>query len=409
MKITDVKTVLLTGPITNDPSLLVFRKLRSAAFIEIHTDTGHVGVGETYIGYFAPEIIPEVVNFFKPILTGITDRQLEPATLYKRMLHCARFWARTGVAVSIVAGIEAALWDLRGKLDNKPVHELLGGAKHDRLLSYATGAVSNHPWPELHAKIDRYRSVGFRCAKFGAGWYDTHTKKAFTENSAEAWATMEVEKLESIRKHIGSDFKICMDAHMDNMHVPDLKPWDVATAKAVLEAVEPYDLLFFEEPLDYDQPEGYAELCSSTRIKVAGGECLTTPKEFQRWADLKSLDIAQPDASYIGISAFIEVARMFDKIGSQVAPHAWSAGAGVMANLHAAFASPNVAIVELPPLGSPLHTEIWAPGMRFDDGYVLPPEAPGLGVQLTDEIKNRFPFIPGSGEFNPVPGKLEMM
>ena len=409
LKITDVKTVLLTGPLTNDPSLLVFRKLRSAAFIEIHTDAGHIGIGETYIGYFAPEVIPQIVDFFKPILTGVTDEQLDPALLHRRMLHCARFWARTGLGVSIVAGIEAALWDLKGKLENKPVHELLGGPKYDRLLCYATGSVSNYPWPELHRKIERYRDAGFLCAKFGAGWYDARNHSVFNENSPQAWAEMEVEKLESVRKYIGRDFVMCMDAHMDNMHVDGLKPWDVDTARTVLKAVEPYDLFFYEEPLDYDQPEGYAELCRSTSIDVAGGECLTTPKEFSLWAKHKALDIVQPDAAFIGITPFIEVANMFHAQGSRVATHAWSGGVGVMANIHAAFASPGMAICELPPLGSPLHTELWAPGMRFENGHLLPPQAPGLGVQLTDEIKNRFPFIPGSGEFNPVPGKRDMM
>ncbi len=70
MKITDVKTVLLTGPSTNDPYLLECRKRRSAAFIEIYTDSNLIGIGETYAGYFCPEIVPEIVNFFKPILIG---------------------------------------------------------------------------------------------------------------------------------------------------------------------------------------------------------------------------------------------------------------------------------------------------------------------------------------------------
>ena len=70
MKITDVQTVLLTGPCTNDPFVLEVRKRRSAAFVEIHTDTELLGIGETYVGYFFPEVVPEIVEFFKPILVG---------------------------------------------------------------------------------------------------------------------------------------------------------------------------------------------------------------------------------------------------------------------------------------------------------------------------------------------------
>ena len=75
-----------------------------------------------------------------------------------------------------------------------------------------------------------------------------------------------------------------------------------------------------------------------------------------------------------------------------------------MQNIHAAFVCPNPAILEIPPLAGPLHTEIWGDGYRFEDGYILPPQAPGLGVQLTEATKARYPFQPGSGEWNDVPG-----
>jgi L-alanine-DL-glutamate epimerase-like enolase superfamily enzyme len=77
-----------------------------------------------------------------------------------------------------------------------------------------------------------------------------------------------------------------------------------------------------------------------------------------------------------------------------------------MQNLHAGFAAPNTLILEIPPAAGPLHTELWGDSLVMRDGYVLPPEAPGLGVHLTDTIKARYPFVPGTGEFNSVPGKL---
>ena len=98
MKITDVRTVLLTGPCTHDPWVTAIRELRSAAFIEVHTDAGLIGIGETYTGYHAPEIVPAVVDFFKPILVGLGDDELDPRELWKRMYHCGNFWARNGVS-----------------------------------------------------------------------------------------------------------------------------------------------------------------------------------------------------------------------------------------------------------------------------------------------------------------------
>src|SRR6187551_2813048 len=131
MKIIDVCTVLLTGPSTNDPYIHEVRKRRSAAFIEIITDSGPVGIGETYAGYFCPEAVPAIVEFFKPILLGQNVDNIPE--LWQRMYHCGNFWCRVGLGTIVLNGIEAALWDLKGKLLNQPVHALLGGAKHKQL------------------------------------------------------------------------------------------------------------------------------------------------------------------------------------------------------------------------------------------------------------------------------------
>lgn len=123
MKITDVKTVLLTGPISNDPWMRSMRACRSASFIEIYTDQGLVGIGETYLGYFFPEVVPVIVDFFKPILLGA--EALEVPVLWERMYRCGNFWCRNGMGAMALAGIEGALWDLQGKVEQKPVWELL--------------------------------------------------------------------------------------------------------------------------------------------------------------------------------------------------------------------------------------------------------------------------------------------
>src|SRR5437773_8322561 len=131
MKITDVETLLLTGPCTNDRLFSESRKLRSASFIEIHTDTELIGLGETYAGYSCPEPIPAIVDFFKPILVG--QNVDDVPELWNRMYHCGNFWCRVGLGAIVLTGIEAALWDLKGKIEKKPVHGLLGGCKHKKL------------------------------------------------------------------------------------------------------------------------------------------------------------------------------------------------------------------------------------------------------------------------------------
>jgi L-alanine-DL-glutamate epimerase-like enolase superfamily enzyme len=102
--ITDIRTVLLTGPCTNDPFLSETRKLRSAAFVEIHKDMPCLGLGETYAGYFAPESVPAIVEFFKPILIGQNVEDIPE--LWRRMYHCGNFWCRVGLGLNVINGIE---------------------------------------------------------------------------------------------------------------------------------------------------------------------------------------------------------------------------------------------------------------------------------------------------------------
>ncbi|WP_433048719.1 mandelate racemase/muconate lactonizing enzyme family protein [Dactylosporangium sp. CS-033363] len=391
VRLTEVRTVLLTGPCTDDPWLSVFKQSRSAAFIELVTDTGETGLGETYAGYFFPESVPLVVDYLRPIL--LHAEPFEPDTLdvralVARMRTCFQFWGRVGLGAAVLAGIEAALWDLAGKLLQLPVHRLLAATAPAALPAYATGGPSPWPLDDLLRKVEFYRSLGFSAVKLSSGYLDSATR-AELSFAADA----EVSKLAALRASFGPDLGILLDGHMG--HREGEARWDVSTARGVMDALAPYGLVFFEEPLPYDDLAGYAELCGGP-VPIAGGEQLTSVAEFTGF----TFDVAQPDAAWLGIDAFVRVAAQFPR----VAPHAWSAGIGVMQNVHAAFACPNTLIVELPPAAGPLHTEVWTLEVR--DGVVQRPDAPGLGVHLPQSVRDRYPFRPGAEEFSSVPGKL---
>lgn len=400
MKIIDVRTVLLTGPSTNDPYIQEARKRRSAAFIEIITDGPQVGLGETYGGYFCPEAVPAIVDFFKPILIGQNVDNIPE--LWERMYHCGNFWCRVGLGTIVLNGIEAALWDLKGKLLDQPVHALLGGCQFDRLPCYATGGVCNYPKDRLARKIDYYLSLGFRGLKVGAGSHSAEGK--FIGRTPAEAADFEADKLAFMRQHVGPGIWLMMDGHMGN-HANFT--WTVEIAVAVAKAAEPFDLFFLEEPLHYTDPWGYAELCRATTTPIAGGECLTAAYEWRVFTEQDSFDIGQPDASFTGgLVEFMKVSAMMAKRGRKIATHAWGAGGSLMQNIHAGFATPNTCMLEMPPAYAGLHADVIDGGLVMKDGYVLPPDRPGLGIVLTDEIKRRYPFVPGSGEFNSVPGKI---
>ena len=398
MQITDVRTVLLTGPSTNDPYL--GRTRRSAAFVELLTDTELTGLGETYAGYFLPEAVPPIVDFYRPILVG-QDVSSVPV-LWSRLFHSGRYWARTGLGLAVITALDAAMWDLRGKQLGVPVFELLGGRKHDDLLGYATGGGSVYPTERLADKIDFYLGLGFRAFKLGTG-ASTPEGEDYIFTEAAAAADFEARKLEFVRGHVGKEVKVLLDGHQDNLSVPG---WDVGTARAVVDAVEPFDLFLFEEPLPYTDPWGYGELRKANSVPIAGGETLTGLQEWRVFAEQDAFDIAQPDAAFSGgLGEFMRIAALFEARGRRIATHSWGAGGALMQNIHCAFAAGNTAICEVPPAMGPLHTEIVGDSFQMRNGRILPPETPGLGMVLPDAVRDRFTFVPGSGEFNPVPGK----
>ncbi|GAB3904054.1 mandelate racemase/muconate lactonizing enzyme family protein [Mucilaginibacter boryungensis] len=411
MKIVDVKTILLTGPCTNDPYLSEARKVRSAAFIEIKTDSGLTGLGETYAGYFFPEGVPEIVEFFKPILLGNNVDDIPG--LWAKMYHCGNFWCRVGLGAIVLCGIEAALWDLKGKQENLPVWKLLQKKWkpefttptiiHDKLPCYATGGPSNYPLDKLAGKIDFYNSLGFNGMKIGAGAYYKDQGFNIPSDANEA-ADLESEKMAYLRQQFGNNLWLMMDAHMGNSAVTT---WGLETATAVAKAMEPFNLYFLEEPLHYTCPDLYSELCKNTTTPIAGGECLTAVCEWQTFIEQKSFHIGQPDASFTaGLDQFMQVAASLDKTGRKIAPHAWGAGASQMQNVHCGFACPNTTILEVAPAYGPLHSEVIGDSLQIKNGYALPPEKPGLGIELTEATIKRFPFERGTGEFNSVPGKI---
>ena len=404
MRIKDVKVVLLTGPSTNDPFFRQARKIRSAAFIEVLTDDGLVGLGETYAGYFCPEVVPSVVDFFTPILIGQTvDDGEDIGELWERMYQCGNFWCRVGLGLIVLNGIEAALWDLLGKAQNKPVVQLLGGTKYERLPCYATGGPSNGPVDRLASKIEHYLSLGFGAVKLGAGWLGADGNYELP-SSPQAAAELEGNKTAFIRERFGNELGLYFDGHMGNS--PG-RAWQLDTAKAVMDTVQPFKVGFYEEPLHYLDVTGYSELCRTSDVPIAAGECLTGMSEWQGFIEHNCCDIGQPDASFTGgLKEFFKVAEMLAKRGRQIATHAWGAGGSLMQNIHCGFAASNTCILEVPPDFGPMHSEIIGDSFRMENGFVLPPQSPGLGIRLTDEMKQRFAFVRGTGEFNSVPGKI---
>ena len=271
-------------------------------------------------------------------------------------------------------------------------------------MCYATGCSSNYPKDELAKKIDHYLDLGFIGFKLGVGALNEKELTFTLPEGAAAAAEFEADKMKFVRQHVGKDIELMLDGHMGNSIG---YTWDYATALNVMKALEPYDLFFFEEPLFYTDPWGYEELCKNTSIPIAGGECLSGMYEWRVFAERDSFDIGQIDASFTGgMEECVKIAAMLEAKGRKLATHSWGAGGSFMQNIHVGFACANTAILEIVPDYAGLHSDIIGDSFIMKDGMVYPPDKPGLGVVLTDEIKNKYPFEPGSGEWVSVPGKI---
>ena len=376
MKITRLETVLLSAQ-PSEPIRWSGGALSTvhASLIVVHTDEGVTGLGETYTGIFAPLAVRGIVEALEPLLVG--EDPTEVARLYHKMYSKTLFWARVGAGLSTIGAIETALWDILGKVRGLPVHALLGGAVHSRLPIYASGGLEK-PLEETVEEMRRYRAEGFRAVKVRIGM-------GFARD---------LRKMQTVREALGDEIDLMVDAVQG--HNPE--PWSAGEAIQIGKAMEPLRLRWFEEPCAATDYAGYAHVRRHLTIPISGGESSTAIHEFRNFFEAGSLDIAQPDTAHSGgIQECRKIAALAQSYGVEVAFHSWASSVVLAPNYHLAFTVPNTSILEYPTWGYPLRDDLFVEPLRIEDGYLYPPAAPGLGVELTDEVRRKYRFQEGAG------------
>jgi L-alanine-DL-glutamate epimerase-like enolase superfamily enzyme len=376
MRITHLETVLLTAKPTEEIrwSGGALSSVH-ASLIQVHTDEGITGLGETYAGIFAPLAVKGIVEAIEPLLAGEDPTQV--AYLFQKMYSKTLFWARVGAGISTIGAIETALWDILGKVRGLPVYELLGGKVHSRLPIYASGGLEK-PLNQTIDEMQRYRSEGFRAVKVRIGM-------GFRQD---------LRKVEAVREALGSDIELMVDAVQG--HNPE--PWSAGEAIQIGRAMEHLNIRWFEEPCAATDYEGYAQVRRHLSIPISGGESSTSIHEFRNFFNAGALDIAQPDTAHSGgIQECRKIAALAQSHGVQVAFHSWASSVVLAPNYHLAFTVPNTFILEYPTWGYPLRDELFSEKLRIEDGYLYPSAAPGLGVQLTDEVRSKYAFQASTG------------
>lgn len=363
MKITDIRVRTFVLPHNEHPFHPTWQPFPSSSHrlsvVEVHTDEGITGIGSGGV--------LTRLNTTAGLFTGKDPLNIEE---HLEMLKTiAYFMGRPWP-------VEIALWDIAGKVAGLPLYKLLGG-KRDRLPAYAsTGEL--RPKDRRVDDVLRLRDEGFRAVKL----------RFHSPNPPDDLPT-----LEAVRKAVGDTMTIMVDANQAWRYPADVSPyrWDLKTALRMARAMEDYDVYWLEEPLwayDYD---GLAELRRQTRVRIAGGELNLGLHEFREYLRHGCYDVYQPDCTFAGgITTARTVAGMAQAAGLQFAPHTWSNGIGLMANLHLAAAMPNCPFIEFPydpPAWTPETRDfVLAEPVRIDaNGDVVLPDTPGLGIELDEE------------------------
>ena len=385
MQITDVRCFLCSS---SNPAGYV----AGSAIVRVETDAGVVGHGETLMGLFCGEVAAAATQYYRPLLIGADPSR--NGALWQTMLDSRVWWGRSGAAVSVIGAIETALWDIAGKLAGVPCYQLLSDTPRTSVPVYASlGSAPEDP-NQVPPLVEALVAEGFRGLKLGLQ-FGNQAGTEFFEPRGEPLLQLLDSTLTAIRRTVGDSFVIGVDGHMGGIPNPISREEALAVAKVL----ERYDVNFFEEPLSYLDPAGYAWLRQHTQVRISGGESLSLREGFEIFTSMGALDVLQPDVNYVGgLGPACSIVRLAQDQGLSVLPHAWCGGPGFLSNVHLALSSPTIERLEMGRELTGLQAAALVAPLDIRDGLLYAPTAPGLGFDFDAALAERFPFPPGLAE-----------
>jgi len=275
---------------------------------------------------------------------------------------------RRGITISAISGIDIALWDILGKSLNVPVWRLLGGRTAARMPAYASGGWADRSGigDQLNGYIER---GGFKAVKMRVGVMDGSVARS-------------VRRVEAAREAIGPDIGLMCDAH---------GTYSVVEAKQFCRGVEACDLMWFEEPVTGDDKQGCAEVRASSSVPIAAGESEFNRFDFRELAELRAVDIFQPDLAICGgITEAMRIAAIASAYNLRLAPHLWTGAPAFAAGMHVAAASPAGFILEYSLGANPLLHDLVEESFPVQDGFIDIPDRPGLGITIDEAFVKKY-------------------
>jgi galactonate dehydratase len=381
MKIVDVKTYVVGNPPPHFGG-------RYFIFLKLITDSGIEGVGEVYAATFGPHMVAKMIE-------DVCHRQIIGCDPFKieamwRRVYGSGYNLRPDVSlVSVLSGIEMACWDIIGKELNKPVYELLGGQVHEKLRSYTYLYPNDTENPDdFYGNPERsaeraaeYVAQGFTALKFDPSGpytqYDPHQPRLEDIERS-------VKFVKLIREAVGTSADLLFGTHGQ---------FTTSGAIRLAKQLEPYDPLWFEEPVPPENPKEMGRVAKQTSIPIATGERLTTKYEFARVLEHQAASILQMALGRVGgILEAKKIAGMAETYYAQIAPHLYCGPIEGAANIQISTCTPNFLILEGIQKWGNFHADILKKPIAWEDGYVIPPSEPGLGVELNEEVALAHPY-----------------
>lgn len=364
MKITAVKTFVCNAFRTN------------FVFVKIETDSDIHGWGEATLEYKEPTVVA-AIHDLEYYLIGKDPQNIEA---FRHDCYRDAYWRGGPVLMSALAGVEMALWDIKGKALGVPVYQLLGGKVRDAVPAYVNGWFSPAKTPEEFAeKVIQVRDNGFTACKwdpFGKAWLQISKKDLATA----------MECVRQVAAAAGNDVDLLIEGH---------GRFDIPTAVKIAQQLEEFDIFWFEEPIPPDDKEGLAEVKRRSRVPIAAGERLYNRYEYRQFFDLSCSDYIQPDISHAGglmELRFLGAEAEARHIG--FCPHNPSGPVANAATLQLAACVPNFVKLEMMMTDVPYRADICDEQLTVKNGCVVIPERPGLGIELNEKEMEKYPFIP---------------
>ncbi len=384
MRITEVRTFVVANPPPRFGG-------RYFIFVKLTTDSAITGIGEVYVATFSPHLVARMIeDVAERHLIGADPFQIE--TMWRQM-YGRGYALRPDLTLGgIMSGLEMACWDIIGKELDQPVYKLLGGQVHERLRTYTylyppddVDAYADHPVysdPDAAAeKAVAEVARGFTAVKFDpAGPYSVFDGRQPTLEALDRSERM----VRTVREAVGTTADILFGTHGQ---------FTASGAIRLAKRLEAYDPLWFEEPTPPENPEEMAKVARATSIPIATGERLTTKYEFARVLQAEAASILQLNLGRCGgLLEAKKIAGMAEVHHVQIAPHLYCGPVVGAANVQLATCSPNFLILESIESWGGFHSEILKTPMQFEQGHVIPPTSPGLGVELDEAVALANPY-----------------